>query len=458
VSVPTAAHGIDPRRIAALMRREEEAYAAGNPRSRALAERARASLVRGVPMHWMDQWPCPFPLHVASATGARITDVDGHDYADLCLGDTGAMFGHAVEPVVAAIAEQAARGSTLMLPTEDAAWVGEELRRRFGLPFWQLATSATDANRFAMRLARVATGRDKVLVFNGKYHGSVDETQVELAGGAMVPQHGVAPNAVDFARTTALVEWNDVDALERALGAGDVACVLAEPIMTNIGMVPAAPGYHDALRRLTRRHGAVLIIDETHTISTGPGGYTRAHGLEPDVFVLGKALAGGIPCAVWGLSDALADALRAYTAQDGHQINHFGFGGTLAGNALTLHAMRATLEHVMTDAAYAHMIELATRLESDVAATIRARGLPWHVTRIGARSEYLFRPTTPQTGGEAAEARDADLEAVLHLYLLNRGVLLTPFHNMSLMCPATTVADVDRHGEALAGCLAELTA
>ncbi|WP_034271374.1 aspartate aminotransferase family protein [Haloechinothrix halophila] len=452
----TSGHGIDPARVDALLEAETARFEQCHPLSRQLNERARASMPRGVPLHWMANWPSPYPVYLAEATGTTLTDVDGNSYADFCLGDTGAMFGHANPVVAEAVREQVLRGSTTMLPTEDVIAVGEQLTRRFGLPYWQLATSATDANRFAIRIARIATGRDKVLVFNGKYHGSVDETQVALRDGRMVPQPGVAPNAVDLDHTTKVVEFNDVPALEQALAGEDVACVLAEPVMTNVGVVPAEPGYHDALRELTRRTGTLLLIDETHTISTGPGGYTRAHGLDPDLFVLGKSIAGGVPAAVYGMTERVAEVFLRYTAKDDYRISHAGFGGTLVGNALTLRAMRTTLEQVMTDDAYRHMAALAERFDAGVAEVIDQHRLPWHVTRLGARVEYLFSPRAPRDGGEAKRFRVPRLEAAIHLYLLNRGVLLTPFHNMALMCPATTEPDVDIHSAVFAECVKEL--
>ncbi|MGH3520832.1 MAG: aspartate aminotransferase family protein [Haloechinothrix sp.] len=449
-------HGVDTCRVDSLLHSEITRFEQTHLRSRELNDRGRSSMPHGVPLHWMANWPTPHPIYLSRAEGAHLTDVDGHSYADFCLGDTGAMFGHANPVVAEAIRAQVLGGSTTMLPTEDAIYVGEELARRFGLPYWQLATSATDANRFAIRIARVMTGRDKVLVFNGKYHGSVDETQVALQDGRMVPQPGVAPNAVDWDRTTRVVEFNDIDALERALAAQDVACVLAEPVMTNVGVVPAAPGYHDALREVTRRTGTLLIIDETHTISTGPGGYTRAYGLEPDLFVLGKSIAGGIPAAVYGMTAEVAEVFERYTAKDDYRISHGGFGGTLVGNALTVRALRATVERVMTTDAYAHMASLAQRFETGVIEVIGAHGLPWHVTRLGARVEYLFSPRAPRNGGEAKQFRVPRLEAAIHLHLLNRGVLLTPFHNMALMCPATNESDVDLHSTVFAECVAEL--
>jgi glutamate-1-semialdehyde 2,1-aminomutase len=369
--------------------------------------------------------------------------VDGHRYLDLCLGDTGAMTGHTPAATVEAVRAQAGRGFTFMLPTEDAIWVGEELGRRFGLPYWQFAVTATDANRFAIRLAREITGRPRILVFNWCYHGTVDEAFATLHDGRVVARDGNVGPPVDPAVTTRVVEFNDLPALESALAAGDVACVLAEPALTNVGIVHPEPGFHTALRELTRRTGTLLIIDETHTICAGPGGYTRAHGLAPDILTFGKAVAGGVPGAVYGLSESVADRVRAHTrlvvADTG------GIGGTLAANALTTAAMRATLEQVLTEASYRITIPLAERFARGVEGVIAELCLPWIVKRLGCRVEYWFRPAPPRNGGEAAAAVDPDLERYLHLAALNRGILLTPFHNMALLAPAVTEADVDRH-------------
>ena len=343
--------GIDPETVRQLLEREQAAFEESHPRSGVMYLRALESFLYGAPMHWMQQWPGTYPLYVSEAHGAHLADVDGHTYVDFALGDTAAMFGHANPVVVRAITDQLNKGSTFMLPTEDSLWVGEALRERFGLPYWQVTTSATDANRFIIRLCRMVSGRDKIITFNWNYHGSVDETQVELdVENRMVPRTGVHPNAMHHEETTRLVEFNNIAALEEALSHGDVACVLTEPILTNIGMVPAGPGFHEALRRLTRAHDVALVIDETHTISTGPGGYTRAHGLDPDFFVLGKSIAGGIPVAVWGTSEQMARRIWAVLPhfRPGQDINHFGFVGTLAGSALQLSAMRATLTEVMT--------------------------------------------------------------------------------------------------------------
>ncbi len=440
----------------ALLARELARFEETHPRSRALAADARRSLLGGVPMHWMVRWPGGFPVFATEAAGARFRDVDGHEYVDFCLGDTGAMAGHSPGPTVRAVAEQAARGITLMLPSEDALRVAEELGRRFGLPLWQFALTATDANRFSIRLARAVTGRPKVLVFNWCYHGTVDETFATLAKGRIVARAGNLGPPVPLDETTRVVEWNDVEALERELAHGDVACVLAEPALTNVGIVLPEDGFHDALREVTRRHGTLLIVDETHTLCAGPGGYTAAHGLEPDVLTIGKAIGGGIAAAAYGFGEELARRVQAAIPQEESDVG--GVGGTLAGNALSLAAMRATLDEVLTDAAFAQMIALGERFEQGVQSAIDAYGLPWHVTRLGCRVEYLFRPEPPRTGSEAAAGADPLLDRLIHLYALNRGILLTPFHNMALISPATTAGDVDRHTSVFAEAAAEIAA
>ena len=434
---------IDRGRLAAAYAAEQRRFEETHPASRALAERARASLLDGVPMHWMVKWAGGFPLFVREGEGAHFTDVDGQRYLDLCLGDTGAMTGHAPPVTVEAVTRQAARGFTFMLPAEDHLWVAEELGRRFGLRYWQFAMTATDANRFAIRLARMLTGRPKILVHNWCYHGTVDETFATLEGGVVRPRPGNLGPPVDPALTTRVVEFNDVAALERELAQGDVACVLCEPAMTNIGIIHPEPGYHDALRALTRKHGALLIIDETHTICAGPGGYTRAHGLAPDLLTIGKPIGGGVPCAVYGFSAEVGERLQGRIALA--ESDTGGIGGTLAGNAFALAAMRATLEHVLTEAAYARTIPLAERFQAGVEGVIREFRLPWIVKRLGCRAEYWFRPEPPRNGAEAAAATDLELDRYMHLFALNRGILLTPFHTMALIAPATTEAHIDRH-------------
>jgi glutamate-1-semialdehyde 2,1-aminomutase len=425
------------------MEREQKRFLDERPKSAALFERARKSLLGGVPMSWMAKWAGAFPPFVREARGAEFFDVDGHRYIDFCLGDTGAMTGHSPSATVSAVEQQAKRGITLMLPSEDAILVGEELQKRFGLPYWQFALTATDANRFSIRLARQITGRPKILVFNWCYHGTVDETLVTLQDGVAKARRGNIGPPVDPAVTTSVVEFNDLEALEVALRQQNVACVLAEPALTNVGIVLPNSGYHAALREITRKHGTLLIIDETHTICAGPGGFTRAENLKPDVLVFGKPIAGGVPGAAYGFSEEVARCIIAqHNLED---CDTGGIGGTLAGNALSLAAMRATLQRVLTKEAFDHMIPMAERWTEGVARAIADFRLPWNVTRLGCRAEYLFTPRTPQTGTEAHDAMDFELERCMHLYAMNRGILLTPFHNMALMSPVTSKEDIDQH-------------
>jgi glutamate-1-semialdehyde 2,1-aminomutase len=422
---------------------EGERFADTHPRSREMAEKARSVLLSGVPMPWMVKWAGGFPLFVQSGAGPNFVDVDGHRYLDFCLGDTGAMSGHAPGGTVRAVERQAIRGLTFMLPNEDAIWVGEELRRRFGLPAWQFTLSATDANRAVIRLARKLTQRPKILVFNWCYHGTVDEALAVLDNGVVRPRPGNIGPPVDPALTTRVVEWNDVAALEAELAHGDVACVLAEPAMTNIGIIPAEAGFHTALRQLTRRAGTLLVLDETHTISAGAGGLTRAEGLEPDFLTIGKAIGGGVPGAAYGCTAELA--ARLSTELTVAESDTGGIGGTLAANALSLAAMRATLGSELSNESFGETIPLASRWTAGVRGAIAEFGLPWSVQRLGCRAEYWFRPTPPRNGGEAALAGDSELERYMHLAALNRGILLTPFHNMALIAPGVTGNDIDRH-------------
>jgi glutamate-1-semialdehyde 2,1-aminomutase len=434
---------INRDRLQSLMESEQKKFVNERPKSKALFDRASKSLLGGVPMNWMSKWAGAFPPFVREAHGAEFFDVDGHRYVDLCLGDTGAMTGHSPSETVLGAQQQLARGITLMLPGEDAVWVGEELQKRFGLAYWQFALSATDANRFSIRLARQITGRHKILVFNWCYHGSVDETLITLENGVPKPRRGNVGPPVDPSVTTKVIEFNDVDALAKALQSGDVACVLAEPAMTNVGIVHPDPGYHQHLRELTRRYGTLLIIDETHTICAGPGGYTRAENLDPDFLIFGKPIGGGVPGATYGFSQEIADAIAA--RQNLEDCDVGGVGGTLAGNALSLAAMRATLGNVLTQAAFDRMIALAQSWTAGVDQAIAEFEVPWHVTRLGCRAEYLFSRERPRNGSQAHDAMDFELERFMHLFAMNRGILLTPFHNMALMSPATTQEHVDHH-------------
>lgn len=435
---------INREHLKKLNAREEERFLALHPKSGELFEKAKGVMPGGVPMSWMTKWPGKYPLFVEKASGARFTDVDGNELIDLCLGDTGSMTGHSPKVTVAAIKEQLDRGITAMLPTEDALVVSQELARRFRLPLWQFTVSATDANRHAIRYARLITGRSKIVVIDRCYHGSVDESFATLdSSGKTVAREGNIGAPVPLEMTTRVVEFNDLAAMEAALAHGDVAAILMEPAMTNVGIVLPEEGYLQAVGELAKKYGAVWIIDETHTISVGPGGMTKDSGLSPDMLTIGKSIGGGIPTGTFGMTREIADRIAARVERE--VIDTGGIGGTLAGNALSLASMRATLTSVLTEEAFERMIALGNRWSDGVDAVIAEFSLPWHCSRLGARGEYLFQATAPRTGGEAARAGDFELEQYIHLRLLNDGFLLTPFHNMALISPETTEADVDAH-------------
>jgi glutamate-1-semialdehyde 2,1-aminomutase len=436
---------IDRDRLAAVTAAEEDHFRASHPRSAQLHEQAQRSMASGVPMSWMAKWAGPYPVYVEQASGSRFTDVDGHEYVDLCLGDTGAMTGHSPAATVKAVQEQVERGITAMLPTENGIVVAEEMTRRFGLPLWQFTLSATDANRHAIRYSRMVTGRPRIAVHEWCYHGSVDETFAVLSDdrSRTVSRPGNIGAPVSLDVTTSVVEYNDIDALERTLATGEIAALLMEPALTNIGIVLPDDDYLAACRELTRKYGTLWIVDETHTLSVGPGGWTGRYGLEPDLLTVGKPIGGGIPSGAFGMTHEVAARIAERVKLS--EIDVGGIGGTLAGNALSLAAMRATLTEVLTDDAYARMLPLGDRWADGVDAGIAEFGVGWHCNRLGARAEYNFSPVAPRTGREAHDAGDFEIERYLHLHALNRGILLTPFHNMALMAPTTTEADVDHH-------------
>ena len=447
---------IDRNRLAALHAAETKRFVELHPRSAELARDAERSLLSGVPMAWMTRWPGSFPLTVAAAEGSRFVDVDGIEYDDFCLGDTGAMTGHGLTSVADALYAQARRGITTMLPSADSTWVADELARRFRLPKWQMAMSATDANRFVLRLSRMLTGRPKICVMDWCYHGTVDETLAILGpDGRVVSRPGAIGPQIDPALTTKVVPFNDIAALEAALAEGDVACVLMEPALTNIGIVLPIPGYLEEVRRITRATGTLLVIDETHTICAGPGGCTVEWDLDPDFFVIGKPIGGGMPAAAYGMSAAVARMLEDRLG--GHDVDVSGIGGTLTGNALSLAAVRATLSHTLRAEDFERMIPLAEQWTLGVKRSYESVGLDWHVQRLGCRAEYWFCPP-PSTGAQAAAAVDHELDAFMHLYSLNRGILMTPFHNMALFSPAHTADQVDRHTKVFAAAVQALTA
>ncbi len=448
--------GINRLRLQTLAVRETRRFAASRPKARAELNKGAAHYLEGVPLHWMNDWPLPHLPLITNAKGARVTDIDGYEIDDFCLGDTGSMFGHSPAPVAKAIRHQATRGLTYMLPTEDALEAGRLLTERFGPYKWQIATTATDANRFALRVARAVTGRAKVLVFNGCYHGTVDDTFVTLDHGTTINRPGLLGQFADLTANAVCCEFNDLGGVEAALAKGDVAAILTEPVMTNSCMVLPDAGFHDGLRALATQYGTLLIIDETHTISSGLGGYSAVYGLQPDLFVVGKCVAGGMPTAVWGLS--VTTAARYAKVNASRASGHSGMGTTLSANPMQFACLRATLAQVMTVKAYAHMDKLAGRLASGIASVIAANDAPWHVVRVGARVEFICAPGPLHNGAEAALAHKPQVERAVHIALLNRGCLIAPFHNMMLISPATKKRQVDRLISAFDEVLTELFA
>jgi glutamate-1-semialdehyde 2,1-aminomutase len=450
---------IDRARLTKIYARERQDFLDRHPRSAAAYQRS-GHLFGGVPMTWMNKNAGGFPVYLERARGNRVWDIDGFEYLDFALGDTGAMAGHSPRATVTAIQQRidtvgGLGGITTMLPTEDAEWVGAELTRRFGLDRWSFSLTATDANRWSIRLARALTGRSKILFNSYCYHGSVDESLIVVGpDGEGMSRPGNVGEPVDVTLTSRVAEFNDLDGLERQLAHGDVAAVLMEPALTNIGIVLPEPGYLQGVRELTRRYSVLLINDETHTFSAGPGGATRAWELEPDILVIGKSIAGGIPMGAYGLSAELAD--RALARSDLDLVDMGGVGGTLAGNPLSVAATRATLEHVLTDGAFTQMIDTATYFAGGVQSVIDQYSLPWSLSQLGARAEYRFASPAPRNGTESAASADAELEDLIHLYLLNRGIALTPFHNMALMSPVTSTADVDLHHTVFRAAIGEL--
>jgi len=452
---PARNAGIDPERLAAFRAREDARFARARPQTRALLDAGAEAWLAGVPMHWMRDWPSPFPLVARKAEGARIVDADGIGIDDFCLGDTGSMFGHSPKPVARAIRKQARRGLTAMLPTEAALRVGPLLSQVFGPMRWQVTLSATDANRMALRIARAVTGRQKVLVFNGCYHGTLEDTMVARQDGRTIARPGLVGQVFDIAAHAVCVEFNDLAAVEAALASGEIAAVLTEPVLTNSCMVLPEAGFHDGLRTLTRRYGTLLILDETHTQSTALGGYARLHSLSPDLYVIGKCVAGGVPTGLVGLTEAVAKDFAAYDAA--RPEGHSGMGTTLSGNPMQFAALEAMLTGVMTQANYQRMDKGALRLARGLGRVIARHRLPWHVVRVGARVEFVCAPGPLKNGAEAALAHAPEVEAALHLGLLNRGCLIAPFHNMMLVSPVTRKRQIDRLIAAFDEILAELT-
>ncbi len=446
---------IDRGQIAAMRADEEARFVAANPGSAAAAKARARHWHQGVPFHWMRDWPSPFPLVAAKAEGATLTTIDGQVLDDFCLGDTAAMFGHSPPPLARALAEQAGRGLGYMLPVDAVDRVGALLADRFGLPCWQVTTTASEANRAVIRWARAITGRSKILIFNGCYHGAVDDVFVDLRGGVPETRQSLVGQVYDITRHTVAIEFNDFNGLAAALAREDIACILAEPVMTNVGMVLPQPGFLEEMRRLTQAHGTLLIWDETHTISSGWAGHSGTYGPAGDMMVIGKSIGGGVPCAVYGFTDDVAQAM--IKARSKLPPGHSGIGTTLSANALSITAMEAMLGEVMTREAYAHMLRVAVELVDGLNNLIGRHSLPWHVTSVGARVELICTPVPPRNGSGARAAMDHELEGLLHLMLTNRGSLLAPFHNMMLVSPVTRVDAVERVLVNLDGCAQTLS-
>ncbi len=440
--------------VDAMLKREQSLFIQRNPTSKALSEKAAKNWLRGVPMHWMVDWGTPFPLFVREASGIALIDADGNAYIDFCLGDTGAMFGHSPPVVVEVLQREGGHGFTTMLPSVDAGEVGALLADRFDLPFWQVTATASDANRAVLRWCRAITGRKKILVFNHCYHGCVEDTFVTADDGVVKVMDGLVGEPRDLTQFTKVVEFNDLEALEAALAPGDVACVLAEPVMTNVGMVLPSPGFLETLRVLTIKTGTLLVLDETHTLSSGPGGYAKAHRLKPDGLVFGKPIAGGIPAAVYGFSSEVAQRIAEHLSRTGE--GRSGIGTTLSGSKIQLALIKSVLTSYFTEKSFAPMLSVAQNLETGIAQCFIKHGVPWHVTRVGARVEFMCCPNRPKNGYEASKLIHQPLDMAVHQYLLNRGVVITPFHNMMLICPATTVENIRMLINELDECIAEL--
>ncbi len=413
---------VDPALVRELKQAEDARFQAEHPRSLALLERARRVMPNGVPMAWhISSYHHP-PPWAADGHGARFTDVDGHTYSDFNIADLSMFCGYAPEPLVRAVSARIASGHQFLLPVEDAIVVSEELGRRYGLPKWQYTLSASQANTEAIRVARVATGRDKVLMFDGKYLGHLAEALVEIdpAGAVVSEERGVPRDVVEG---TVLVPLNDPAALAAALAGGDIAIVLTEPALTNnFGLILPDAGFHAELRRLTRAAGTLLAIDETHTQVVGPGGLTAAWGLQPDFVTCGKSIAGGVPFGAWGMTDEIAAVLTQAKGADGERSDLIAIGGTLFGNALSLAAARATLLEILTPEAYASTQRLGGRLADGMRAAVARTGLPWHIYRLGPRAGYTFRPEPLRNAAEGRAAADDLLTRLIRMWLANRGV------------------------------------
>jgi glutamate-1-semialdehyde 2,1-aminomutase len=436
---------LDRAGISELLAQELARFREGRPRSLAMLERARAHMPNGTPMAWM-AYDNDQVVYIDHGDGPGFTDLDGHTYLDFNASDMAMFCGHAHPAIVAAVQAQAARSTQFLLPTEGSVLVAEELARRYPVPLWQFTLSATQANTEVIRLARAATGRDVILLFQGHYHGHFEEGLVDLADGQASPtQRGLSKGVTGRVR---IAQFNDAGTLRRALEPGDIALVLTEPAMTNsIHLLAPGPGWHDALRALTREHGTLLAIDETHTHVVGPGGATGMWRLDPDMVTIGKAVAGGVPMGAYGVTAALGEQLDV--------ARNVATGGTLFGNPLSAAAAVAALTQVLVPSAYEHTTALGGQLADGIEQAIAAAGLPWTAIRLGPRSGQWYGPQ-PRTGAEAYALTDGELTRLVRVWLANRGVWeALPGAGPTACVPATS-ADVARYTEAYADLLGKL--
>ena len=411
---------LDLGKLDSLREREVARFRARIPRSRALYEQSRRLMPSGVPSSWMAAFYPGTEIFVSRGAGARFEDVDGNSYLDMTQSDLSMVCGFGPEAVTRAVAQRFAAGSHFLLPTEDAIAVCGLLASRFGMPFWQFTLSASAANTEAIRIARLATGRDKVLLFAGKYHGHIDETLVTVKAEVGEPGHHGLPRGVE--QHTIIVPFNDLDAVEAALRQGDVACILAEPVMTNMGVIHPDDGFLSNLRALTRRMGALLIIDETHTQVAAFGGFTRAWRLEPDILTLGKCVGGGVPIGAYGLTAELSDLVERNTEPRVVDGKTLAIGGTTYGNALNMAAARAALESVLTEAGYERVARLGAVLADGIDRLIAQRDLPWRAYRLGNRSGICLDRTLPRNAAEAARCVSNPLNHAMRPFMANRGI------------------------------------
>jgi glutamate-1-semialdehyde 2,1-aminomutase len=442
--------------LLALKDEEDARFIAARPKTMALWERAQGSMPNGVPMSW--HFGSYHHLMWASkGHGSRFQDADGHEYVDFNIADMSMFTGYGPEPVVRAVSEQVAQGSQFLLPTEDSVVVAEELKRRWDMPKWQFTLSATQANTEAIRISRVVTGRDKVLMFEGKYHGHFDEALVERdADGELVrEEEGLASDAT---RNTVLVPWNDTDALARALERKDIALVLTEPALTNnVVLLLPEEGFHETLRRLSRDNGTLLAIDETHTLVSGPGGLVKRWGLEPDFVIAGKSIAAGIPMGTYGMTEEVASFLQQEKDSEGERHGMIATGGTLFGNALQMAAARASLTEVLTDAAYESTAALGAKLADGLRTLVADGALPWYVHHLYPRSGYTFAPEPARNAVEAYAIDDHLLRRVIRIWMANRGVWEAIVGAGPVVPVPGTSADVDVYLEAFAGLVERLS-